>query len=227
VDFVAVDVLHDRRAVDRLLALGIRKVPVVFEADRFVLARDLDAVAEFIGVRHARHTPLAPHALIARWLHILEAAQRYVRQIPPERMEERAVAARDRSIRVLSHHLFRIAEAFLESVDGGAEYTVELADLGPQPGTYATGDMVADYGEGVRRRLRIWSAAVPGDSWSRTIQTFYGPQSVHALLERSTWHTAQHARQLIHVLERFGIAPDGPLLDEDFEGLPLPTGLFD
>ncbi|HEX9673735.1 MAG TPA: hypothetical protein VGA12_09905 [Burkholderiales bacterium] len=45
--------------------------------------------------------------------------------------------------------------------------------------------------------------------------------------ERSTWHSAQHARQLIHVLERFGIEPDGRLTAEDLAGLPLPERLFE
>ena len=59
------------------------------------------------------------------------------------------------------------------------------------------------------------------------MQTFYGPQTVHELLERSTWHSAQHVRQLIYVLERYGINPDGPLVGDDLAGLPLPEGLFE
>ena len=40
------------------------------------------------------------------------------------------------------------------------------------------------------------------------------------LLERSTWHPTQHARQLMAVLEGFGIQPDGPLTANDLAGLP-------
>jgi hypothetical protein len=50
---------------------------------------------------------------------------------------------------------------------------------------------------------------------------------MHQLLERSTWHSAQHTRQLIAVLERFAIAPDGRLTPEDLSGLPLPDGLWE
>jgi hypothetical protein len=50
---------------------------------------------------------------------------------------------------------------------------------------------------------------------------------MHQLLERSTWHSAQHVRQLIAVLERFGIEPAGRLIAADFAGLPLPEGLWD
>lgn len=46
------------------------------------------------------------------------------------------------------------------------------------------------------------------------------------LLERSAWHSAQHARQLMAVLERFGIEPNGSLTAADLAGLPLP-GLWE
>jgi hypothetical protein len=46
-------------------------------------------------------------------------------------------------------------------------------------------------------------------------------------MERCTWHCAQHARQILAVLERFGIAPDGPLSQKDYAGLPLPVGLWE
>jgi hypothetical protein len=202
-------------------------VPVVARGDQFVIARDLDIVAKFVGVQGDGHVPLPPHVLIDRWIHILRAGRRYVQQIPHERLNERAVDSRDRSVRVLSHHVFRIAEAFLISVVNGVPYTAELADLGPQPGTCATGEAVARYGDTVIERLCDWGATAAGESWQRTVQTFYGKQTLHGLLERSTWHAAQHARQLMYLLERFGVEPDGPLVDKDFEGLPLPGGLFE
>jgi hypothetical protein len=50
---------------------------------------------------------------------------------------------------------------------------------------------------------------------------------MHQLFERSTWHSAQHVRQLIAVLERFGIEPDGKLTSDDLAGLPLPERIWD
>lgn len=141
-------------------------------------------------------------------------------------MNERAIENRDRTTRVLSHHLFRVAEAFLESVVDGVEYTTELADRLPQAGTCTTGEAIAQYGDGVIDRLQVWGDDAPDRLWSRSVQTFYGAQTVHQLLERSTWHSAQHARQLIYLLERYGIQPDGPLLDEDLAGLPLPDAVL-
>ena len=194
--------------------------------EQFVFGQDLEAVAAFVGLRGTGHTPLPPDALIRKWIHLLRAAQRYVRQMPTERMNERAIENRDRSVRILSHHLFRIAEAFLESVIGGVEYSIELTDRTPRAGTCTTGDEIARYGDGVIERLKDWGDNLPDESCRQSVQTFYGAQTVHQLLERSTWHSAQHARQLIYLLERYGIRPDGPLLEEDLAGLPLPDAVL-
>jgi hypothetical protein len=95
----------------------------------------------------------------------------------------------------------------------------------PQAGACTTGDEIARYGDGVIERLQAWGKNLP-DSARQSVHTFYGPQSVHELLERSTWHSAQHARQLIYVLERYGITADGPLTANDLEGLPLPDAIL-
>jgi hypothetical protein len=59
------------------------------------------------------------------------------------------------------------------------------------------------------------------------VKTYYGNRPLHELLERTVWHSAQHARQIIAVLEGFGIKPNGPLMAEDYKGLPLPKGLWE
>ena len=202
-------------------------MPVVAKGEQFVFGRNLEALAEFVGVRGTGHTPLPPDVLIRKWINVLRAAQRYVRQIPVERMNERAVENRDRSIRVLSHHVFRIAEAFLECATNGVEYSIGLDDVLPPAGAGTTGDEIAHYGDGVIDRLEDWGKTLPDESWRQNMRTFYGPQTLHELLERSTWHVAQHARQLMFVLERYGISPEGPLAREDLAGLPLPEGLFE
>ena len=61
----------------------------------------------------------------------------------------------------------------------------------------------------------------------RTFNTYYGKQPMHVVFERSTWHSAQHGRQLVHVLERYGIKPNQPLTADDLAGLPLPERLFE
>jgi len=41
------------------------------------------------------------------------------------------------------------------------------------------------------------------------------------------WHSAQHARQIIVVLERLGVTVDRPLGEKDYAGLPLPVGVWE
>jgi hypothetical protein len=83
------------------------------------------------------------------------------------------------------------------------------------------------YGQDVSERLGAWWAALPDKSCRQTVRTYYGVRPLHELLERCTWHSAQHARQIIAVLQGFGIAPEGPLSQEDYAGLPLPRGLWE
>jgi hypothetical protein len=222
-----IDVLNDAGGREKLLALGVRNVPVVAKGENFVFGQNLEDVAEFVGLQGTGHKPLPPSELIKKWIMVLRALQRYARQMPAERINERVIENRDRSIRLLSHHAFRIAEAYLESVIDGKEYAVQHANVPPKDGTCVTGDEIARYGEGVIERLQNWWDQVEDKSLSTKMKTYYGMQPMHVVFERSTWHSAQHARQLIHVLERFGVEPNGRLTPPDLAGLPLPERLFE
>jgi hypothetical protein len=222
-----VDVLNDSGGRERLLALGVRNVPVVSKGDQFVFGQNLEDVAEFVGLHGTGHTPLPPEQLITKWVNVLRSAQRYIRQIPNDRINERVIPNRDRSIRLLSHHLFRIGEAFLETAVDGVEYAVQLANVPPKDGTFMTGDEIARYGDTVIARLQKWWDGLADKSCRQKVKTFFGMQPIHMLYERSTWHSAQHVRQLAAILERYGIEPDGPLTAENLAGLPLPERLWE
>src|SRR5688572_9152963 len=99
---------------------------VVAKGDQFVFGQSLDDVAEFIGLVGSGHNKLPPADLYTKWIHILRAAQRYMRQIPDARLNERIIYNRDRSIRRVCFHIFRIGEAFLETVVDGVEWVHEL-----------------------------------------------------------------------------------------------------
>jgi hypothetical protein len=59
------------------------------------------------------------------------------------------------------------------------------------------------------------------------VKTYWGPQSLHEVLERTTWHSCQHVRQVMMILETLGIPPDHPLTQADLAGLPLPEKVWD
>ena len=202
-------------------------MPVLARSDEYIFCQNLEDVAEFVGLQGTGHTPLPPETLFTKWTVVLRAAQRYIRQIPNERLNERAIESRDRSIRLLSHHIFRIGEAFLETAIDDVEYWVQLANVPPKEGTYTTGAEIASYGDSVIERIKNWWTHLDDKSCRQKVKTFYGTPPMHQLFERSTWHSAQHTRQMIAVLERFGIEPDGRLTAEDLAGLPLPQGIWE
>jgi hypothetical protein len=220
-------VLNDPAGREQLLKLGAQSVPVLAKANQYIFCQNLEDVAEFVGLQGTGHIPLPPAALMTKWTAVLGAAQRYIRQIPNERLSERAIDNRDRSIRLLTHHIFRIGEAFLEVAVDGVEYWAQLANVPPEDGTFMTGDEIAGYGNSIIQRLENWWNELKDKSCQQKVKTFYGAQPLHQVFERSTWHSAQHTRQLAAVLDRFDIEPDGRLNPEDLAGLPLPEGLWD
>ena len=219
--------MNDPAGLEQLLKFGVRTVPVLARSDQYIFCQSLEDVAEFVGLQGTGHTPLSPEVLLTKWIAVLRAAQRYIRQIPKDRLNDRAIGNRDRSIRLLSHHIYRIGEAFLETAIDGVEYWVQLANVPPEEGTYTTGAELADYGNSVIERIENWWTQLDDKSCQQKVRTFYGMQPMHQLFERSTWHSAQHTRQMIAVLERFGIEPDGRLTAEDLAGLPLPEGIWE
>jgi len=210
-----------------LLSLGVQTVPVLAKGGQYIFCQNLEDVAEFVGLQGTGHTPLSPAMLVEKWITVLRAAQRYIRQIPNPRLSERAIDNRDRSIRLLSHHIFRIGEAFLETAIDDVEYWANNANVPPEDGSCTTGEEIVAYGDGIIERIENWWAQLDDKSCQQKVKTFYGTPPMHQLFERSTWHSAQHTRQMIAVLERFGIEPDGRLSADDLAGLPLPERIWD
>ena len=123
--------------------------------------------------------------------------------------------------------IFRIGEAFVETTTQGTEYSEYHAQKPPADGTMLTSDEIARYGDSVIPRIEKWWNEFSDKSGQQQVKTYYGAQSLHELLERSTWHSAQHVRQLMAVLERYGIEPDGRVTPENLAGLPLPERLWE
>jgi hypothetical protein len=71
-------VLNDPSGRERLLQFGAQSVPVLAKDGQFIFCQNLDDVAEFVGLQGSGHTPLPPPALLAKWVNVLHAAQRYI-----------------------------------------------------------------------------------------------------------------------------------------------------
>ena len=203
----------------------MRKVPVLAKGDKYAFGQMLEPFAKFAGLTIPGANRLFPEQLYRKYEMVFAAGQRYARQFPVERFRERVIPNRERVIRTLCYHIFRIGEAFLETWDG-AEYGLKMADNEP-PESMQTGDDIARYGESVWKRYETWWAGLEDRELKRVLKTYYGDTPAHQLFERCTWHSAQHCRQLVAVLERMGIKPDRPLTPDDLAGLPLPERLWE
>lgn len=225
VAFESIDVAARPEAMKDLLAFGVKTVPVVARGGEFVFAQALEDVSRFIG-KDVQFRRMPPDELVRRWLHILRAAQRHARQLPAERLQERAVQSRDRSIRDLACHVYQVPDAFLQAVEDGVQDLTSVYNA-PPPAHIKTTEAIAAYGSDVEKRIEAWWNALADKSCRQTVKTYYGERPLHELLERCTWHSAQHARQIIAVLERLGVAADRPLTQTDYAGLPMPKGLWE
>ena len=203
----------------------MRKIPVLARGTEFVFGQSLEDVAKFVGVTDYRSEKLPPDVLMQKWLVVLGAAQRYIQQFPAARLDEQLIEGREQSIRNMGYHVFRIGDAFLATVREGLVDWATMS-MEPAPASVASGADVAQYGEAVKERLRTWWTAHPDKSCASQVTVYTGVQPLHDFLERQTWHSAQHVRQLAAVLERFGIEPDGRLSAGDLAGLPLPAALW-
>jgi hypothetical protein len=198
-------------------------VPAVAVGDRAVHGWNPPAYAALVGVEWRPPTQLAPAELAARLDRILESAQALVAAIPDDRIDWRP-PERDRSLRDLGYHVFRLALAFVDGMDLGRFPHAWLQETAPP--ALADGPAVARYGALVRGRLAGWFQGAGPDEFARVVDVYYGPQAGHDLLERTTWHAAQHLRQLHALVERLGLPPAAPLPHETFRGLPLPDALW-
>jgi glutaredoxin len=225
VDYESINVHGNEAGMQALRELGARSVPVVARGGKFVFAQSLGDVVRFLELDIRLHEKLGPQELIEKLDLVLAAATRYVRQIPADKLEQ-PFRNRNRPIRLLAHHVFRIPEAFVEAMREQHELTYELIMQPPGDELRTTEDL-ARYGEGVRSAVRQWWRSYPDKTCGRTMDTYFGRHRVHEVLERSAWHPAQHARQLMLLLDELGIEPEGRLTAEDLAGLPLPEKAWD
>jgi hypothetical protein len=221
IKFEPVDVEAKPEAIQDLARHGIRAVPAVVVEERAFHGWNPGGLAQFMGIEYAAPERLSPDELARRLDRILEAAQRAIRQVPPQHLGMTA-PDRARTVRDLGYHVFRLSLAYREAMEQG-NLPKEWLQEGAPP-RIPDGPAIALYGQNVRNRLSEWLGRPEG--CRGTVMTYYGSQTAHEMLERTTWHAAQHLRQLYLFLQRMEVTPDRPLTEEDYEGLPLPKEVW-
>ena len=225
VDYESINVHGNPAGMEELRKLGARSVPIVARGGKFVFAQTLTDVIKFLNLDIRQQERLSPAELVGKIRIVLPAAARYLQQIPPDWLDK-PFRNRNRPIRALGHHVFRIVEAFLEAAGDGHELSYELI-MQEAPSALRSGEDLARYGAAVVARVDAWWENCADRSCESMMDTYFGRQSMHVVLERAAWHPAQHTRQLMLVLESLNIEPDGRLTAADLAGLPLPDKAWD
>jgi hypothetical protein len=215
-------VLEDPTGMAELERLGVRSVPVLSRGDKYTFGQSTKQIVEFLGLGEKSGPELSTDELAARVTKFMDAALELIPLMPADRLDVH-VPGRPRSYRALAFHLFRVVDAFL---DANENVTLVQAMFREEPAADASTASLVAYGTKVRDRFRAWWQA--GDTApSKTLQTYYGPQSLHELMERTTWHSGQHVRQYMMLLEKEGVTHHRPLVASDFTKLPMPQNVWD
>jgi hypothetical protein len=226
VPFVSVNVLEDEEGFAELAALGLRTVPIVRRGNDWANGQVLRDVARVAGIAWGGAPILPVPELCDRLVEIQSTAQRLFAQIPDAALGQQ-LPHRPRSYAELAYHIFNIADAFLEHEVGGLPLKEGAYARVPAPGHDGKAAVLA-YGTDVLRRFQAWRDG-PGRATDFTgkARVYYGDVTLHDYLERTTWHSGQHVRQLVMVLGILGIAPDRPPTAATFAGLPMPEKVWD
>lgn len=202
-------------------------MPVVTRGEAWANGQILRDVATLVGIDLGEQTILPANELVRRIGLILEAEQRLFAQMPESRMQEE-VPGRPRSFANLAWHTFNIVDAWLEHEVDGTPLSNGAYNRNAPAGRDSKADILA-YGADVEGRFQAWWQEMGlHTDFDEPAETYYGEQSKHDFLERTTWHSGQHCRQMAMILETFiGVEPKDPLPDETWVGLPMPEKVWD
>lgn len=184
-------------------------------------------VAGLVGIELGEQSILPPAELMRRLNLILDGEQRFFGQMPEDRMQAE-VPGRPRSFANLAWHTFNVIDAWLEHEVDGTALVNGAYNRNAPPGQDSKAAILA-YGADVQRRLNEWwETQGPHTDFDEPAETYYGEQTKHDFLERTTWHSGQHTRQMMMILETFiGVKPIDPLPDSTWAGLPMPEKVWD
>ena len=225
IPFISRNILTDAAALDELLALGTRQLPVIARGKSWVNGQSLKEIARLVGIDLGVVRHLPPDELARRIDLVLDGAARFFAQIPLHHLDDQ-LPGRPRSYAQLAWHLFNVVDAFLEH-EQGIPLQAAAYNRVPAPGT--SRQQILDYGADVRTRFEAWwQAANTRTDWAHRAEVYYADVSRHEFLERTTWHAGQHSRQLMWILEdKLHIGPDRPIDPVTWNGLPMPEKVWD
>lgn len=219
--------VEDPTGWDEMKPFGVRMLPLVTRGERYANGQSLRDVAALVGVDLGEQKILPPEELARRIDIILTAEQRFLGQMPEAKMQGE-VPGRPRSFANLAWHTFNVVDAFLEHEVEGIPLEV-AAYARNAPKDRSTKSDILAYGADVQRRFNDWwERQGQHTDFDEKAETYYAEQSKHDFMERTTWHSGQHCRQMMMILEDFiGVKPVDPLPASMWAGLPMPEKVWD
>lgn len=193
-------------------------MPVVSLEEKSVSGVDLGQVAHLLGLEFDANPLLDPSELVERLDLFLSAIEVVAPQISSGVLIKK-LPRRDRTVLELLHHTVEVAQPVTGKIE-----TLETDPANVQSES-DTPILIADLREAIHRTRR--ELKYPLKDWQSTVKTYYGPQTRHQILERCTWHIAQHLRQLEHFVTEWQPEILGWPTDTDYRDLPLPKSVWD
>lgn len=180
---------------------------------------DLQQVAGLVGLDYDSRPQLSPAELRNRQAVLLSILDRAIDRIP-ESVHGTKIPGRDRTIWNLVEHMCEIASVYQRVATGISIFDATAADA------EVNGELSSVQLHSSIKDLTMRLSAETLD-YERRVETYFGVASLHYVLERSTWHIAQHLRQLASLMCDVdpSIMPeiDAKLL----AGLPIPIEVWD
>lgn len=221
IEFISVDVHNDPTGVDQLRELGIRTIPALSLGKEYTLCQSFGDVIKFLGI-NVNSEMLPPDELVGMLLVAVETVVRHSTQFSDVQLLE-MFRDRRRTARDTVFHAIRVAEAGIQAahqMELTAESLLEVA-----PSEWGPTDL-AQFGADVTKKIQQWWDSETDRELKYTVPTFYGRRTMHDVLERTTYHCAQHTRQVALMLESHEIEPDRPLTKDTLNGLPVPEEVW-
>lgn len=223
IPFESLNVLEREDALEEMQRAGLRGVPALRQGDRFIFAQSVEVIADFLGISFERGKgKLSEAELLERWEQILLRAHTIVSRFTDEQLQRPAIVTRKRPIKDLSSHVFQIAEGFVMQIEERAVLPREFQNEA-RPELVSRRELLP-YVDRTLEKYQTWLKHGGPRTVPDQIEVYYGIQPSYLVVERSVWHSTQHARQLDAIA--VGMGAEYEIVPELYAGLPLPKRMW-
>ena len=196
--------------------------PAIRVGERFANGLNLNEVADLLGVEYNVPPPLPPTELYDRYLAIQEVFAK-VLAIAPEGFLQRTLPGRNRDMTDVAVQVSAVMRCFLVAYETG-KYDDSFHYRPDDVRTIA--DLKARADKTLELFMKWWDQEGFDDPLDNVVDTYWGHHTLHEVFEREVWHSAQHLRQLVYVLDEIGVKHDFDL-EPLIVGLPMPKRIHD